>query len=161
MGKKSKGRIEKFNRNAQIVDFKRAQKEKQREEKAARKARRAEQRRIAREEPVSEFDKKLKKRLNSKHKRKNLIVLAIVVVLALVIGFSTYNTVNLKLEQHKLLSRQEQLEQKKKDLKQELSTVNDDDYIEQQARKQLKLIMPGETLYILPDDKNAGKSSNE
>jgi len=34
----------------------------------------------------------------------------------------------------------------------ELENVNNPEYIEQQARSQLRLVMPGEVLYILPPD---------
>ena len=55
-------------------------------------------------------------------------------------------------EQHELQVKKEQLEQKKKELQEEKKAVSDNDYIEEQARKQLKMIKPGEILYVLPDD---------
>ena len=36
----------------------------------------------------------------------------------------------------------------------ELKNVNELDYIEEQARKQLKMIKPGEVLYVLDGKKN-------
>jgi cell division protein DivIC len=42
----------------------------------------------------------------------------------------------------------------KEKLKEQLANVNNPEVIEEEARKQLKLIMPGETLYILKDDSN-------
>ena len=37
-------------------------------------------------------------------------------------------------------------------MKKEKKEVIDPDYIEDQARKQLKMVKPGEILYILPDE---------
>ena len=56
------------------------------------------------------------------------------------------------MEQHELEAQKQELEQKKKELKKEKKEVIDPDYIEDQARKQLKMVKPGEILYILPDE---------
>ncbi|MEA4922361.1 MAG: septum formation initiator family protein [Eubacteriaceae bacterium] len=162
MGKKSKGRIEKFNKNSQIVDFKKVQKEKDKEEKAAKKERkksRKEERAAA--APVSEAEKKHRSRVDRQKNRRRLIAAAVAVILLLIVGFSVYNIVDLKMEQNALLSKQEKLEKQKKNLESELGTVNDPEYIEQQARKQLKLIKPGETLYVLKDDQAKKDSSDD
>ena len=42
-------------------------------------------------------------------------------------------------------------------LKEELKNVNDLDYIEEQARIQLRMIKPGEILYITDDDLKENK----
>jgi len=58
-------------------------------------------------------------------------------------------------KQNKELERtQKELEQKKDDLTAELKNVNELDYIEEQARKQLKMIKPGEVLYVLDGKKD-------
>ena len=69
-----------------------------------------------------------------------------------VAGFSIFKIIDLKMEEHQLLAQHEALLQEKEKLKEQLSNVNNPEFIEQEARKQLKLIMPGETLYILKDE---------
>ena len=160
MARKSKGRIEKFNKNNELLDFKKARKEKEKAEKAARKAHRAEQKRRREEPPATEAERKHRERRRSKLRYKRLIIGVIAAVLVLVVGFSTWNIVRLKIEQKQLVAKQEQLEKKKKKLKSEMKTVNDPEYIEQQARRQLKRVMPGEVLYKLEDGKDT-KDSND
>ena len=50
------------------------------------------------------------------------------------------------------LVEQEMLIETRDKLIRELENVNNPEYIEQQARSQLRLVMPGEVLYILPPD---------
>ncbi|MGF6376374.1 cell division protein DivIC [Clostridiales Family XIII bacterium PM5-7] len=81
------------------------------------------------------------------------IVLTIVGILLVVfLGLSIKNIFDLRAEQAQLKKENEMLTSEKKDLKQELKNVNDLEYIEEQARMQLKLIMPGEILYILEEE---------
>lgn len=149
MAKKGKGRVEKFNRNNQLLDFKKAKKEREKAAKAAKKARKAELRRQRKEPPATEAERKHRERIRKKNNRKRLLVAVVTLVVVLVVGFSTYGIVEMKMQQKKLITKQEQLKEKKKSLQKELDTVNAREYIEQQARKQLKLILPGETLYML------------
>ena len=57
----------------------------------------------------------------------------------------------LKKEQHEVLKKQEQLKEEKAKLKEDLKNINDKESIEEQAREKLKLVKPGETIYI-PDE---------
>lgn len=64
--------------------------------------------------------------------------------------FDKYNII--KKEQHDIIQQQEQLKQDKINLEKELKHINDPDNLEKQARDQLRLIKPGETLYMFPDE---------
>ena len=137
--KKSKGRV---------VDFNKALEEKQ------QKKRREEERNQSREEHVeiSEVsDASVKRRKKKKHRRAGIYALIIVILVA-IFGYLAHNIITLKMEQHELEAQKQELEQKKKELKKEKKEVIDPDYIEDQARKQLKMVKPGEILYILPDE---------
>lgn len=90
--------------------------------------------------------------------------MGIICIIFLLAGLSVYKIIDLKLEENKLEGQRQELIKEQKKLKEELKNVNDPEYIEQQARKQLKLIMPGETLYVLPDEKdpeNEGMSTKD
>jgi len=95
-----------------------------------------------------------KKRKLKKVSRNLLVYLLMALLVVSVCGFSVYRIVNLKMEQQQLFAQQTALTQEKEKLKEQLKNVNNPEFIEQEARKQLKMIMPGETLYILKDNKN-------
>jgi len=92
------------------------------------------------------------KRKLKKASRNLLAYLMMAVIVLSIAGFSVFRIIDLKLEQHQLLAQQEALIAEKEKLKEQLANVNNPEFIEQEARKQLKLIMPGETLYILQDE---------
>jgi cell division protein FtsB len=92
------------------------------------------------------------KRKRKKVSRNIIFFLMMALIVLSVAGFSIFKIIDLKMEEHQLLAQQEALLQEKEKLKEQLANVNNPEFIEQEARKQLKLIMPGETLYILKDE---------
>lgn len=101
-----------------------------------------------REERRKSTNKKKRIRIN----KVRIVVTVIVVVLIAVVGVSIKNVFDLRAEQDELRAKNKQLASEKASLKEELKNVNDYDYIEEQARIQLKLIRPGEILYVLDDE---------
>ncbi len=95
--------------------------------------------------------KKKRKKLSAKRRVRQLIILVVIGAFLLAVGYSVHTIWRLKAEQKALLATQQELEQRKADLEQELENVEDLDYIEQQARERLHMVLPGEILYILPD----------
>ena len=65
---------------------------------------------------------------------------------------SIFNIVSLKWEERQVLAENEALKAEKEKLQQELANVDDPEYIEQEARRQLRLIRPGEILFVLPNE---------
>jgi len=98
-----------------------------------------------------------KKKIRVNKTRIFLIVLALALII--VLGFSLKNIYDLRQEQKELVAQNKTLTEQKAQLKDELKNVNDKNYIEEQARIQLRLVKPGEILYILEDDKT--NSSNK
>lgn len=84
---------------------------------------------------------------------------AIIFILVIMVGVSVKNVISLRIEQSQLKNQNVELKQQKAKLKEEFESVNDLNYIEEQARIQLKLIKPGETLYILNDEKGDSSGS--
>ena len=78
----------------------------------------------------------------------------IILVIAVILGLSVYNIISLNIEKRVILNEQHELQKKKDALKKELGELNSPEYIRQQAREQLKLIMPGEKLFIMSKDKD-------
>lgn len=102
------------------------------------------------------------KKKKIKINRGRLILTVIVLVLIAVVGMSVKNIFDLRAEQEELKEQKKDLLQEEQSLKEELKNVNDLDYIEEQARIQLRMIKPGEILYITDDDlkKNAQEENS-
>lgn len=114
------------------------------------------------EEFREERRKSTKKKKRIRINKVRIVVTVIVVVLIAVVGVSIKNVFDLRAEQDELRAKNKQLASEKASLKDELKNVNDYDYIEEQARIQLKLIRPGEILYVLDDEgtETNGKDDN-
>lgn len=106
--------------------------------------------------------KKKKQSDRKKHKINHLRLGLTVMVIGLmvVLGMSVKNVISLHMEQNKLQEHNKNLVEEKSSLETELKNVNDRSYIEEQARIQLRLIKPGEILYILDDEKGKGQKAD-
>ncbi len=94
----------------------------------------------------------ISERKQTKRNRKRMVYACVILCIAAIIGISLYNVAKLHKEYTEVLAEKEALEKEKERLTQELNNVNDPEYIDQQARKQLKMIKPGEIMYILPQN---------
>lgn len=159
--RRSKGRVKKYYENAKLIDFERAREER---EKADRESRREEgdgkrekrtyesETEILEVDPETSVKRPKVNRRRAQRWRRFFVYLLVFVVLGTMIGFSVHDIVTLKIEERELKQEQSRLLKEKDDLEEELKKVNEPDYIEQQARKQLRMILPGEILYILPTE---------
>ena len=95
---------------------------------------------------------KRKRALRKKQSRRRLIVFVVIAALLVALAFSVTSIIKLKREQHNVRDKQEQLLDEKQQLEQDLDNINDPQSIEDQAREKLKLIKPGETIYIPDED---------
>ena len=98
-----------------------------------------------------------------KKKRVNVVrlVLALIVVVLVGVGAVSVKTIiGLHLEKSELEKENAMLEQEKSDLQAELKSIDDLEYIEEQARKQLRMIKPGEVLFVL-DEKRSEEVEQE
>lgn len=133
-------RSKEFKNSSQVIDIEEAR----------------EVRRHKREEAADKKNKGRKsktvmtERRASKKARRRIVYLIIFLVIIIVIGVSVFNIVSLIINEAKLEKEQEALLQQKARLENELSQIDSLEYIEQQARQQLKMIKPGEILYVLP-----------
>ncbi len=128
----------------------------------ARKERR-ERRRLAAE---CKLEKKMPRHKPSqrriiKNLRRRLVYGTIFVAIAIIIGAAIYNVISLKAEQKDAMAKLSSLEAEREALEEELSIVDSKEYVEQQAREQLRMILPGETLYVLKDRKKDGDEAKD
>ena len=85
--------------------------------------------------------------------RRRRIVMGVAVLfgifILLAVGRSIVNLVELQQEKSDTQARLAQLERQRGALEEELEQVNTDEYVEQQARSELKMVRPGEVLYLM------------
>ena len=89
--------------------------------------------------------------------RRRLVYLLVFLAILLVAGSSIFRIIDLKAEERKAQQDLEALEKTRARLQEELSRVDSEEYIEQQARQQLRMIFPGETLYVLAEPAEEGQ----
>lgn len=111
-------------------------------------------------EAETDVDRKPRRRKRRKIGLLQIVVIVLCVSFVVALGLSVKNLIDLKREHSRLEQQNEQLTQRKKALQKEFKHVNDRNYIERQARKQLKLVKPGETLYIVEDDEDSGSGGS-
>lgn len=90
--------------------------------------------------------------------KRRLVYLLVLVVILAVSSFSVYNLISQKAALNEAKAKQEELQKEKEKLQQELTQVNSDEYVEQQARKQLNMIKPGELLFVVDDGSETTES---
>ena len=90
-----------------------------------------------------------------RRRRVMLVALIFVLIAAALVGRSIFRIVELQKEKAEAEAHLAELQEKIERLNRELKRVSSDEYIEQQARMQLRMVFPGETLYIVvpPDSK--------
>ena len=104
------------------------------------------------EKKLREREKKKVAAENRKARGKIYIVVAVILLaLAAMVSKSLVQIVQLKAEKEEAQLRLLDLEDHIKRLEEEKARVTSDEYIEQQARQQLRMIYPGEVLYIVLD----------
>lgn len=111
--------------------------------------RRREVRRKKLERKAELEDPRRAKRAARRRRSVFLVVLIIVMVGAFLVR-AGYRSYTLAKERALVQAKLDALNRKKAELEVELLLVNSDEYVEQQARNQLRMIKPGEILYIIP-----------
>lgn len=107
------------------------------------------------EEMQQRVDARRKAAAAKRVRKRVLSVLAFVAVFFLLVTMFGRDIVRLKAENRDLKKQQIALEKQRDELKEELKNVDNQEYIREQARKQLKLLNPGEILFTFEDDEAA------
>ena len=103
------------------------------------------------EELALRMEQRYKVRTTALRKRRALMLVVFLVVFAILATMCGKDIVRLKAENIALKKQQAELEQQRDELKEELKHVDDPEYIREQARKQLRLLNPGEILFTFDD----------
>lgn len=145
MSKRKPRRSREFKKNSQVVDFDEARRERREKRELAAKA----EKKKRKQEPERQTESARKK---TKKNRRRLVYAGIILAIAGLIVFYGFNILSLLHERADVEKEHERLVAAKERLQQELEWVNSPEYIEQQARSHLRLIKPGEVLFLLPQD---------
>ena len=142
MFKRKPSRSRQYRRDHQVIDLEEARREriKRREERAQKEE----------EKRRREEERRLSARQRRQRRNRALIYFFGILVIVVILVASAWKIFSLEAQKSKLEAENKQLLEQRDDLQNELENVNDPEYVEHQAREQLSLIMPGETLYILP-----------
>ncbi|MBQ0005415.1 MAG: cell division protein FtsL [Clostridiales bacterium] len=97
---------------------------------------------------------KSENRLEPKYR---IAVLVLVLVVAIIVFGRVKEMISLNVEHRRLVAQQEKLEEERDRLESKLKNVDNADYIEEQARKQLRLMNPDETLFIFDEEGKSAK----
>lgn len=122
------------------------------EKRAERKRLLEEKRRLA---DLKEKEKQRRKRKARESRGKKIIVAVVLLFIFVFTGSQLYSAYKINSDYKKVLLENKNLKEEKKSLEEELRHVNEPEYVEQQARDQLKMIKPGEVMYILPEEHKA------
>jgi len=100
--------------------------------------------------------------ISSAARRRRIRTVAIALLaFALLVTVCGRDILRLKAENVALKKQQAELEKQRDALKEELKTVNDPEYVREQARKQLRLLNPGEILFTFDDGEKPETSADE
>lgn len=99
---------------------------------------------------------------SAQRRKKRRTILLIVLAFALLATMCGRDIVRLKAENRALKKQHAALEKERDELKEELKSTSDQEYIRDQARKQLRLLNPGEILFTFDDEEDhAGKGEED
>ncbi|MBR0139539.1 MAG: septum formation initiator family protein [Firmicutes bacterium] len=102
-----------------------------------------------------ELEEQNRQARKAKRRRRGFVIRLVCVAAIMAAVFftavSTMNIFQLQEEKRQADERLADLEYKKTGLEQELEVVESDEYVEQQARSELRMIYDGEVLYVVRD----------
>ena len=101
-----------------------------------------------------------RRRLNSVRRRRKKVftLFAFIIAFVFLATMCGKDIVRLKAENHALKKQQIALEQQRDALQEELRNANNQEYIKEQAKKQLRLLNPGEILFTFDQEEPQEKA---
>lgn len=105
-------------------------------------------------------DSEREKRRMAPAKLKRVMLIAFVVLLIIVVLKGVFDIWDLRKQEKEVQNKLEEKLAEKEKLEQQKEYINSEEYIEQAARDMLKMIKPGEILFVLKDDTVLEKKDN-
>ncbi len=148
MGRK-KRRSKQFKDSSTVIDIEQARQKRQEKRQQKKKTERAA---AAEDAALNPRQDRRRTTLRKRKNRRRLIIACVTIGILLLLGFSAGRIFLLKHELYSAKKQKARYEEEKAQLEKELEESNDLDTLEEQARDQMRLVRPGETLYIFPEE---------
>ena len=152
MGKMRRSRTFKKESENNVIDIDEAR-EKRREKRKQEREKKAEKQLKTEKAVVSQ-------RRRVRERRRKMIYVLVFAVVVGVIVYSVWNIRTLKEREAQAQAELAAKQEEKERLQLELEQVESEDAVEQEAREQLHMIRPGETVYILPSQDEKKESDD-
>ena len=102
--------------------------------------------------PASERQDRRKMELRRRRNKQRLAAVVAAAIIIIALGFSAGRILVLKHDLHVAEKQQQEYIEEKEQLQNDLAEIDDKSNLEEQARNQMRLIRPEETLYIFPEE---------
>ena len=110
---------------------------------------------------TARIEARMKRSRKARNRRKRRTVLLLIIIFAVLLTMGGREIVRLKAENLNLRHQHAQLEEERDRLKKELENVGNKEYVKDQARKQLRLLDPGEILFIFDEGQAEAEAAAE
>lgn len=107
-----------------------------------------------RQQTATPAEQKTRARVKAGRRKKTIVYAVIILCIIAAIGTSIMQIVKLKAEYKEAEQTNQQLQQQKEELEQQVEDSGDKKFIEEEAREQLRMVKPGETVYIVPNNED-------
>lgn len=141
-----KRRSSQFKDTSQVIDIEEARRKRQ-------EKRKKQQQRTRHQEDFAKRSAE-KTRVKAGRRKKHITYAVIIFAIIAAIGVSAINIISLKAEYKEAEQQHQQLLEQKTEMEQQLKDSKKDKYIEDEARQQLRMVKPGETVFIVPNQQN-------
>ena len=149
-----KRRSSQFKDTSQVIDIEEARKKRQ--------EKREKQQQRMRQQTETPAEKKARLRVRAGRRRKIFIYAVIILCIIAAVSTSVLQIVKLKAEYKEAEQINQQLQQQKEELEKQVEDSNKKEFIEEEAREQLRMVKPGETVYIAPNvEESSGTADKE
>lgn len=139
-------RSKEFKNNSQVIDMEEARARRQQKRRAEK------EKKEEKELRAKQQNTRGKRAIRRSKTRRKIITGITIAIIVLLVFLLVFNIISLKKEQYDTKKEQQALKQQKAELQKELENAETPENIEAQARQQLRLIKPGEVLYIFPSE---------
>lgn len=112
------------------------------------------------DEQRQRIEQRRRKSVGRKRRRKALSLIVFIAVFAMLASMFGKDIIRLKAENRALKKQQLALEMQRDELQEELKVTNSQDYIREQAKKQLNLLNPGEILFTFDEEEPEENAEN-
>lgn len=147
-----KRRSSQFKDTSQVIDIEEARRKRQ--EKRNKQHRRSKSQREVKQ------PSNVRSSIKAGRRKRKLLYAVIILAIIAAIGMSVFNIVSLKADQKLAKEEQQRMLEEKKQLQQQLKESSDPLYIENTAREALRMIKPGETIYVMPNGDDADSDND-